>query len=77
MSEATATEKLAQWAAAKELVEVNRRTFLEKEQEFKLNAMKEKHELEMSLMEKKAELEMDLLKEEHRVRLEILYSKKH
>ncbi|KAJ3653971.1 hypothetical protein Zmor_013189 [Zophobas morio] len=71
-----ATDKLAQWAAAKELIELTRKEYIQKEQEFKLKAMQEKHELELQIMRDKAELELEQMKEEHKMKMEILIMQK-
>ncbi|KAJ3648244.1 hypothetical protein Zmor_020062 [Zophobas morio] len=57
------SDNLEQWAAAKELVELSRKEYIQKEQEFKLKAMKEKHELEMQIMRDKAALELEVIKQ--------------
>ncbi|XP_063902692.1 uncharacterized protein LOC135143326 isoform X3 [Zophobas morio] len=57
------SDNLEQCAAAKELVELSRKEYIQKEQEFKLKAMKEKHELEMQIMRDKAALELEVIKQ--------------
>ncbi|KAF5281745.1 hypothetical protein FQA39_LY17703 [Lamprigera yunnana] len=49
----SALKNLGQKAVVKESSELSKKTFLEKEQKFKLLAMREKHELEISLMKQK------------------------
>ncbi|VEN37563.1 unnamed protein product [Callosobruchus maculatus] len=66
------TDKISQWAAAKHVVEDNRKKFLEEEQKFKLQVLREKHEQELELFQQKAKLEMKILEDEHRAKMKFL-----
>ncbi|KAJ8933289.1 hypothetical protein NQ314_014117 [Rhamnusium bicolor] len=65
-------DTVSQWAEAKSQLEESKNKYLHKEQQLKLQFMKEKHETEIKLMTANAELDMRLRQEEHNVKMEIL-----